>query len=194
MAVKVAINGFGRIGRDVLRKMELAEFDVFLAHNTEDEREVECIGEALRLRGLNPWLDKEQIPPGRWFQDLIQRAIPVVKSAAIFIGPKGIGRWQTLELRSFISQCVERGIPTIPVLLPGATKFPPELLFLQQLNWVRFRKSIDEVEALDDLEWGVTGEHPKRKRRTPNILKASIETPMNALPIRRGRSQRKKTS
>jgi len=136
---------------------ETAEFDVFLAHRSVDKDKVEAIGEALKQKGLTPWLDKEQIPPGRWFQDVIQQAIATVKSAAIFIGEQGLGRWEALELRSFISQCVERGIPVIPVLLPGVERIPDDLLFLRELNWVRFT-TINDPEAIKNLYWGITGE------------------------------------
>jgi hypothetical protein len=110
------------------------DFDVFMAHNSHDKAQVEAIGKKLKERGLKPWLDKEQIPPGRWFQDVIQAAIPNTKSAAIFIGLKGLGRWQSLELRSFISKCVENGIPVISVLLPGVDRFPDSLPFLKELH------------------------------------------------------------
>lgn len=137
-------------------------FDVFLAHNSKDKDSVEFICNELRNRKLNPWLDKEQIPPGRWFQDVIQKALTDVKSIAIFIGTHGLGKWEVLELRSAISQCVERDIPVIPVLLPGVSDLPPELLFLKELNYTKFSK-IDDVVALDNLEWGITGKRPKRK-------------------------------
>jgi small GTP-binding protein len=146
-------------------KEHVGEFDVFLAHNSADRPQVKAISEELKRRGLNPWLDVEQIPPGRWFQDVIQRAIPDVKSAAIVIGPAGLGKWQVLELRAFISQCVKKDIPVIPVLLPGVTEVPSGLAFLEELTWVRFGKSTDEPEALDNLEWGITGENPREKQR-----------------------------
>ncbi len=141
---------------------DVTEFDVFLAHNSQDKPQVETIAGELKRRGLRPWLDKEQIPPGRWFQDIIQQAITQVKSAAIFIGPSGLGKWQALELRSFISQCVEADLPVIPVLLPGVNNIPEKLLFLKELNWVRFTHKVDDAEALDNLEWGITGKHPQR--------------------------------
>jgi hypothetical protein len=135
------------------------KFDVFLAHNSEDKPQIEAIAKELKRRELKPWLDKEQIPPGRWFQDVIQEAIRVVKSVAIFIGPHGLGKWQALELRSFVSQCVETGLPVIPVLLPSVDELPKELLFLKELMWVRFT-NIDDAQALDQLEWGITGKRP----------------------------------
>jgi hypothetical protein len=135
--------------------------DVFLAHNSADKPIEEKINSKLKERGLSPWLDKERIPPGRWFQDVIQDTIGKISSAAIIIGTKGLGRWQVVELRSFISQCVERNIPVIPVLLPGVERLPRELVFLNEFNWVKFKSSADEDDALDNLVWGITGKHPK---------------------------------
>jgi DNA-directed RNA polymerase subunit RPC12/RpoP len=142
-------------------KIETNDFDVFLAHNSFDKAAVSIIADHLRRRGLHPWLDKEQIPPGRWFQDVIQQAIAKIKSAAVFIGPNGLGRWQTLELRSFISQCVNSDIPVIPVLLPGVEDISGYLIFLKELNRVHF-SSLDDSEALDNLVWGITGKNPHK--------------------------------
>ena len=100
------------------------EYDVFLAHNAKDKPIVLQIGRLLMRRGIYPWIDIQQVPPGRWFQDVTQAAMTKVKSAAIFLGPHGVGRWQAVEIRAFISQCLERGIPVIPVLLPSVTEIP----------------------------------------------------------------------
>lgn len=134
-------------------------FDVFLAHSSLDKTEVRKIAVALKQRNLTPWLDEEQIPPGRPFQDEIQKAISVSNSAAICIGKRGLGRWQSWELRTLISQCVKKGIPVIPVLLPGVESLPEHLLFLEQFRWVEFL-SIDDAHALHLLEWGITQQKP----------------------------------
>lgn len=78
-----------------------------------------------------------------------------------------MGKWESMELRVFISRCVERGIPVIPVLLLGVSMVPEDLLFLKEFRWVRFFNSIDEEEPLDNLEWGITGTHPKKKTSAP---------------------------
>jgi len=145
-------------------KIETKEFDVFLAHNSDDKAEVKHIAELLKQHGLNPWLDEEQIPPGGWFQEIIQQAITHVKSVAIFVGPKSLDKWQKLELRVFISQCIEANIPIIPVLLPGVEELPPELPFLHELSYLLFN-SIDDSEALDKLVWGITGQNPQGKHQ-----------------------------
>jgi hypothetical protein len=135
-------------------------FDVFLAHNSSDKSFVRLIANRLQERGLKPWLDENEIPPGRWFQDVIQDAIYNARTAAIFIGPHGLGRWQALELRSFISQAIEHGIPTIPVLLPHVNEIPNELRFLRELNAVWFKTAEDE-SAMTKLVWGIRGQDEK---------------------------------
>lgn len=135
-------------------------FDVFLAYNSQDRALAEDLAERLRSSGIAVWLDREQIPPGRWFQDVIQTGIPNVRAAAILLGSGGLGKWQALELRAFISKCIDDDIPVIPVLLPGVDELPGSLLFLRELHFVRFRDSIDDSKALATLEWGITGVRP----------------------------------
>jgi hypothetical protein len=135
-------------------------FDVFLAHNSQDKPQVEYLANLLRARGIRPWLDKDQIAPGSWFQDAIQAVLPNVKSAAIIIGPGSLGRWQKLEIRTFVSQCVENSKPVIPVLLPGVKTLPDTLLFLKELQFVQFQRTIDESSALGNLIWGISGKRP----------------------------------
>lgn len=135
---------------------EGAVYDVFLAHNSKDKTAVEAIGRRLRRHGLNPWLDKWNIPPGRIFQREIDHAIRTARSIVIFIGPSGFGRWEQLEMEAAISQFVDRQAPVIPAFLPGVS-FDVELpSFLASFNAVRFG-TLNETEALSQLEWGITG-------------------------------------
>ena len=141
---------------DTQTQPESQGFDVFLAHNSADKPEVRTIAHQLKTRNIKVWLDEEQIPPGRSFQDEIQKAIPLVKSAAIFIGLKGLGKWQRMEVDSLTRMCVEKHIPLIPVLLPGVSQLPENLVFLKNYTRVEFSKSIDDVQALKNLVWGIT--------------------------------------
>ena len=142
-------------------------FDVFLAHNSQDKPQVRAIAKQLKRRSLKVWLDEEQIPPGRPFQDVIQQALQNVSCAAIFIGLEGLGRWQILESRSLLTRFVDADIPVIPVLLPGVEGIPEHLLFLQELNYVKFENGIDDFEALDKLESGI------RQKPVKSLLKNS---------------------
>jgi hypothetical protein len=142
---------------ELKKKIEQDEFDVFLAHNSDDKLSILELGEKLRTKGIYPWIDVEQVQPGRWFQDVLQSAIRKVRTAAIVIGTSGIGKWQAVEMRAFLSRCVESGIPLIPVLLPGVTKIPDELSFLRELNLVQFADQLNDENAIARLVWGITG-------------------------------------
>jgi len=49
--------------------------------------------------------------------------LPEVQSVALLIGQNGkVGKWQAVEMHSFISQAVEAGLPVIPVLIFSAYK------------------------------------------------------------------------
>jgi len=136
---------------------EQFDFDVFLAHNSADKPQVKAIANKLEERGLKTWLDERQILAGQLFQSEIQDAISRSKSAAIFIGSTGLGRWQEIEFQVLFNQFVERKCTIVPVLLPGVDKIPENLPFLQIINWVRFG-NIDDSSALDKLEQGINGQ------------------------------------
>lgn len=85
------------------------DFDVFLAHHSQDKPQVRIIANKLVQKGLKVWLDEDQIPPGQPFQDVIQQAIQNVRAAAIFIGSGGLGDLERLELRTLMSQFVNKG-------------------------------------------------------------------------------------
>jgi WD40 repeat protein len=138
-------------------KQAVSEFDAFLAYNSIDFETVAALRDRLHDFGLNPWMDRERIPPGRWVQDVLQDAIGRSASAVICIGVSGLGKWQAIELKTFVEECVEKEIPVIPVLLPDA-ETPAEARFLRGLEHVRFLRGIDETEPLERLVWGITGD------------------------------------
>lgn len=146
-------------------KSDIGQFDIFLAHHSNDDASVEVLGRRLKQRGINPWIDEEQVPPGQWFQDVIQEVIPKVRCAGIVIGREGLGRWQTVELRAFISNCVESNVPVIPILLPGVKALPNELKFLRELRLVKVSDMLKDDGALDSIEWGILGRKPSESKK-----------------------------
>jgi len=134
------------------------DFDVFLCHNSIDKPEVKAIGLELMKRGIKPWLDAWDLQPGKSFQSQIEEQIRQVKSAAVFVGADPFGPWQSEETKAFLSACVKRGIPVIPILLPNAPSKPDLPLFLAEKTWVDLR--IPEPNPLDQLVFGITGKRP----------------------------------
>ena len=133
-------------------------YDVFLCHNNLDKPAVKRIGEALMKWGILPWLDEWDLQPGQRWQRVLQDQITKVKTAAVFVGPSGMGPWQNLEIEGFLEQFVKREAPVIPVVLPECEKTPTLPLFLGGFQWVDFRKEIPN--PLDQLMWGITGKRP----------------------------------
>lgn len=113
-------------------------FDVFLAHNSKDKPHIRQIYQKLKERGIKPWLDEEEIAPGDLFLDRIQEAIVQSKTAAVCIGPEGLGQWQAMEAQTFISLCIQQSIKLIPVLLPSVETIPDKPLFLTQFHFVQW--------------------------------------------------------
>jgi hypothetical protein len=133
-------------------------FDVFICHNSDDKPSVREMNQRLRDSKINTWLDEEQLPPGRVWQDLLEQQIQSVRTAAIFVGGSGIGPWQNVEVRAFLQEFVRRQCPVIPVILVDCQSVPKLPLFLNQLTWVDFRKK--SPDPFDRLVWGITGRRP----------------------------------
>jgi GTPase SAR1 family protein len=141
----------------VLRgKIESGDYDVFLCHNSKDKAEVKIIAGRLKEQGILPWLDESELVPGRRWRPKLEEVIETIKSAAVFVGPDGVGPWQDLEQDAILQQLVGRNCPVIPVILPGCAATPKLPAFLQGLTWVDFRKL--DPDPVKQLVWGVTGE------------------------------------
>ena len=132
-------------------------FDVFLSHNGRDKPIVRQIAEALRLRGLRVWLDESELVPGRRWIPGLEKALQTAKTVAVLVGSDGLGPWEQPEYEGALSEFVRRGLPVIPVLLPGAPAKPELPLFLTGFTWVDLR-NVPLSENLDRLVWGITGE------------------------------------
>jgi hypothetical protein len=142
----------------IAAKRERGEYDVFLSYNSKDEPEVMRIAERLIGRGLLPWLDLDCLRPGfRWMPQM-ERQIRSIPSAAVLVGPSGIGPWQDEEIYAILCRFKKENRPVIPVILEGApeVEFPP---FLDARARVDFRKT--SPDPMDQLVFGITGNNPR---------------------------------
>lgn len=134
-------------------------FDVFLSHNSKDKPAVRQLAQALQARGLQVWLDEDQLVPGRSWQKALEKIIQTTRTAAVLVGKDGLGPWEIPEMRGCLSEFVNRELPVIPVLLPGAPVEPELPLFLRDFTWVDLRGGLTDA-GLDRLKWGITGVKP----------------------------------
>ena len=147
-------------------------FDVFLSHNSKDKPAVRELAEALRARGLKVWLDDWELVPGQQWQEILEEVIETTRSSAVLVGKDGIGPWQNAEMRGCLSEFVNRKLPVIPVLLPGAPEKPKLPIFLKGFTWVDLREGLSE-EGIQKLQWGVTG------KRSGAISRVDLKAPPN---------------
>jgi tetratricopeptide (TPR) repeat protein len=131
-------------------------FHVFLSHNSQDKPVVREIVKRLRERGLRPWLDEEELKPGRDWQEELEQVVKSIPAAAVLVGKDGIGPWEGREMRALLLEFVRRNVPVIPVLLPGAAKKPDLPLFLQTMTWIDFRSGVSS-HGIDRLVYGIRG-------------------------------------
>jgi hypothetical protein len=139
-------------------KEEVEEFDVFLCHNVDDKPAVRRLADQLRQRGLRPWLDERELPPGLPWQPRVAEQIERIPAAAVIVGSK-LGPWQTRELEALLNEDASRHCRVIPVRLPGV-KLPKLPVFLERMTWVDLGAT--DPDPLDQLEWGITGKQPQR--------------------------------
>lgn len=137
----------------------IVEFDVFISYNSIDKEIAHELGETLKKQGISVWIDDWELIPGRPWQKALENIVKKTKTAIVLIGKEGVGPWQDLEIRSFISEFVSRGLPIIPVILPGASNKSELPLLLKEVAWIDFREGLT-TSAIERLRWGIEGIKP----------------------------------
>jgi CheY-like chemotaxis protein len=135
-------------------------YDVFLSYNSKDVTAAVALAERLRDAGIRVWIDAWALVPGRSWQEALESMIEQTRTAAVLVGPSGLGPWEIPEMRACLSECVSRSMPVIPVLLPGTQDCPVLPLFLRQFTWVDMRGGITP-RCIERMVWGITGMRPE---------------------------------
>jgi hypothetical protein len=138
-SLEVAVESFARQVR-LLRKRAERTFDVFLSYNSDDRAEVRTIAKYLQSAGLLPWIDEDELRPGRDWMSQLQLDIERVASCAVVVGRSGLGPWQGVETKSALQLFVDKHLAVVPVLLPTCSAEPQLPIFLRSFGWVDFRK------------------------------------------------------
>ena len=83
-------------------------FDVFLSHNSADKPVVELIAKRLKSEfGLNPFLDKWNLIPGKAWPKELERALDQSATTAVFMGSGGKGPWHDEEMQRALVKAVK---------------------------------------------------------------------------------------
>ena len=145
--------------------MKKYAYDVFLSHNSQDKPAVEWLAQKLGQKtGLKVFLDSWNLLPGEPWQEALEKALNQARTAAVFIGPAGIGPWHNEEMRRALDVRVrDPARRVIPVLLPGVNKEQIKDIpaFLKRLTWVDFQTGLDDETAFRRLLAGIKGELPE---------------------------------
>lgn len=106
-----------------------------LCHNSRDFEQVAAIAARLRERGILPWLAPRDIRPGQRWPDELHENLKSVGSVAVFVGPKGTGPWQDLEVELALKEFARRKRQRVDMRQPDPDPF-------------------------EMLVWGITGDRP----------------------------------
>src|SRR4051794_25556320 len=135
--------------------------DVFLSYNRRDQTVVARLAEALRRRGVEPWLDLWCATPGGRWQDELAAGLAASAACAVFVGPSDLGDWEHQELQVALNRAAkEPAFRLFLVLLPGVPEpFDATVLspFLSTRTWVDLRRGSESEPALTPLLNAVRG-------------------------------------
>jgi WD40 repeat protein len=138
-------------------------YDVFFSYNSSDHVAVETVACALRERGLNVFLDRWYLVPGRPWPQVLEEVLSTCQAVCVFLGRQGMGSWQQREKELALARQIrDSTFPVIPVLLPGAE---PALGFLSLNTWVDMRVGADDPGAVAVMAAAVGGQPPSPELR-----------------------------
>jgi hypothetical protein len=136
---------------------------VFVSHSSQDKPAVEALAEALRARGIDPWLDKWEIGLSGDFIASINAGLDEADAGIIvFSAASAASPWVKAEASYLTWARVKEGKLLIPVVLGEAPFIPPLLRPL-------IRHGIADVDAIADA----------LRNRTPGPV-----TPIGPAPAR----------
>lgn len=114
---------------------------IFLCHASEDKNKVAEIHKRLESSGLNPWIDKEDIPPARDWDEEIAKTIQAARFVLIFFSDHLISK----------SGYVQR---EIEIALDTSQDMPKDTTFIIPVRWneCRIPDGFDHLKRIDLFE------------------------------------------
>jgi len=138
----------------------VAQFDIFLAHNSKDKEIVRALKQRLEQRQLKVWVDEDEIPPGGALQKHIEDGLLNSTSIAVLVGKTGLGPTEVEEMAAAIALATKDNRRVVPVLLPGYPESAQLPLFLSNRRWIDQRAGLTD-QGIDDLVWAAKGVKPR---------------------------------
>lgn len=148
------------------------KYQTFLSYNSKDFECTSELASILKDNEISVWFDKWLLRPGMPWQEEMEDGLINSSSIIVCIGKHGFGPWEIPEMRVGISEHINRKMPVIPLLLPNCDITPELPIFLRRFTWIDLRNGFSDIEGLENLLWGITGEKKKiRKIKTPERSK-----------------------
>jgi hypothetical protein len=137
-------------------------YDVFVSYSRADWRHAADIDSVLRAKGLKPFFDRRNLPPGLPWVRALEEAIGACKAAIVLVGPRGFGNTQQYERDlAFFRQTRD------PILPQAQATIDRPFNFLQILTWIDFSHVAKVSEAPAELEHLLTaGQGGRFQRRS----------------------------
>jgi hypothetical protein len=134
---------------------DVPPFDVFISYHSGDSDRVAKLKSALESKGLNVWIDSDQIKPGDLFAEAIERGLEESKSVALIVSAGSMrSGWVKEEYYRALGLANASGhnLRLIPVLI-DSTPLPG---FLASRSWADFRDPGRFTQSVDQLYRGIT--------------------------------------
>ncbi len=131
------------------------QFDVFLSYAHVDAEWVDKLKSALEDRGVTVWRDKENIRPGDYFAEALEKGIESSRTVVIAITSASLkSKWVSEEYRRALTLANQRKTRIIACIL-GDVEVPG---FLSSREYINFSQESDFDFNVDRLIWpGIMG-------------------------------------
>ena len=117
------------------------DHSIFLAHAKEDKEQVRDIYKKLRIAGLSPWLDEEELSPGVDWDMQIRNAVKKSSFFIAFISTKSVEKtgYYQRELRLALSHMEERPPETVYIIPALLSDIPFPDITVGTVNLSRYQ-------------------------------------------------------
>lgn len=138
---------------------------VFISYSRYDTPFVDRLAVDLRLRGIEIWIDRENIAPGKNWQEAIEDSVKKASTLIFVLSSNSLkSQWMIHELKAY----GEKNKKIIPVAIEDVdVSTLPQ--FISQIQWADFRQSYDKglkylLEALGVSVLQAQPVSPKEKK------------------------------
>jgi uncharacterized protein (TIGR02145 family) len=126
---------------------------IFLCHASEDGSRVEVLHQRLKSAGLNPWLDKKDLPPARDWDAEITKALGAVRLVIVCLSTHLISK------SGYARREIDMALETLRQLPPGSTFVIP--VRLEECAVPASLGGLTRFDLLDDADVDQLAEHIK---------------------------------